>query len=286
MREVVIVPAWQRPDFLYAALIRLAVADDADEVQYRICLDRRYDPQVLNVAERFARRIGWSRVRIIRRGRHRHKGNSYNVLSAYREALAERPAPDLIHLIEEDVLVARDYFTFARSAHALAPDAFCVTGCRCQQFPPDTNPPPQPDALHLHPSFQSLAVSWRPEVLGRVLAHASRTYFMDPAGYCRAMFPHSRINFGHAEQDGLIHRVLEDAGAVTAYPAVPRAYHAGWIGYHRKGTPVTGTLDQRATAILTMTGEEMNRRAASYPDHVTVPLDQRRPPVTRLITWP
>ena len=119
-----------------------------------------------------------------------------------------------------------------------------------------------------------------------MVAHTTPGYFRNQAAYCRTVFPQSRIPVGNAEQDGLIHRVLEYAGAVTAYPAVPRAYHAGWIGYHRQGRPVTGTLEQRATQILTMTGEEMNARATSYPDHVTTPLDAPRPPVTRLITWP
>lgn len=279
--EVVIVPAWRRPDFLKACLSRLLAADDGVP-HYRITLDRGHTPDVVPVAAWFAKRLG-ARVRTVRRS-HQYRGNSYNVLTSYREALREHAS--LVHLVEEDVLVGADYFGFHRRAHELAPDAFAVSACRNQQYPLGEDPPAVENALYLHRSYQSIGVSFKPRRLEAVLPHLTPGYFGRPVTYCASRFPHSVINPNHAEQDGLLHRLMEADGTATAYPAVPRAYHVGFTGYHRKGELPTGSIDQRAQAILAMSAEELNRRAHSYPDHTTIPLDAVRAPVDRVITWP
>lgn len=279
MTEIVIVPAWQRPAFLTAALRRLLIADDGRQ-QYWLALDRRHDRGVNRIAWAFARRLG-HRARVIPRN-HGYRGNSFNVLTSYREAIDA--SPDLIHLVEEDIFVGADYFDFHRSAHELCPDAFAVSAARNQNHPHD--PDPDPGALYLAFEYQSLAVSFRPERLAPVLAHADRPYFRDPVTYCKRQWPYSRIPVANAEQDGLINRVVEQMGATVAYPALPRAYHAGFVGYHRKGATLPGTIDQQADQLLAMTTAEMNAAAHSYPDHQVVDLDARPGAPTRMIAWP
>jgi hypothetical protein len=280
VKEIVIVPAWRRPEFLHACLQRLLVADDG-RPEYWICLDRGYFAPVMAVATWARKRFG-KRLRIGQR-RHNYRGNSYNVLTSYRDAVAE--GADLVHLVEEDVFVGHDYFDFHRRAHALAPEAFAVSACRNQQFPIGTEPPADETAVYLHASYQSLGVSFRPERLAPALAHARQPYFQRPIVYCRRAFPHTGINPANAEQDGLLHRVMEAEGRTTLYAAVPRAYHAGFVGYHRHGQLPPGGVEARAAAILAMGDDELNRRAHSFPDHATVPLDAVRQPVDKIIFW-
>ena len=281
MKEIVIVPAWRRPEFLRAALERLLVADDG-RPEYWICLDRGYLATLTPVTTWFTKRLG-RRARVGRRA-HNYKGNSYNVLMSYRDAVAE--GADLVHLVEEDVFVGGDYFDFHRRAHALMPDAFSVSACRNQQFPIGHEPPGDEAAVYAHASYQSIGVSFKPHRLAPALAHAKPAYFRRPVLYCQQHFPHTEINPNNAEQDGLLHRTMEEQGLSTVYGAVPRAYHAGFVGYHRKGTLPGGGVNERAAAILAMSAEELNRRAGSYPDHATIPLDAARAPVDRVITWP
>lgn len=281
MSELVIVTAWKRPDFLSAALQRLLAADDGRQ-RYWISLDRLHTRECAMVAAQFTRRLGGRAT--IRRRSHRHKGNSYNVLTSYREAVSV--APDLVHLVEEDVFVGTDYFEFHRQAHQLVPDAFAVSACRNQQFPPDVNPPDEQDAVYPHLSYQSLGVSFRLEPLAQVVQHAQHGYFARPVAYCAQKWPHSAINPNHAEQDGLIHRMIEASGRPTVYPFSPRAYHAGFVGYHRKGSGPVGTVEDRAAYLLRMTTDELNASAHSYPDHVAVNLDANRKPVDRVAAWP
>lgn len=280
--ELVITPAWRRADFLSAALQRLALADDGKR-RYWVCLDRGFSREVLPVATEFVNRVGARRAQIRRRS-HRYKGNSYNVLTAYREVLATRA--DLIHLVEEDVFVGSDYFEAHRDAHALMPDAFSVSACRNQQFPPGVDPPDDDTAAYGHVSYQSIGVSFRTSRVEEVVRMATRSYFTNPVAYCRKHWPNSAINPANAEQDGLIHRMIEAASAETAYLAVPRAYHAGFVGYHRRGLKLAGSVGDRAARLLSMTTAELNDAAHSYPDHQAVDLDAPRKPVSQVIAWP
>jgi hypothetical protein len=282
VKEIVIVPAWRRPEFLQAAAIRLIAAADNADLEFWICLDRGHSDEVAAVANDF-RMLLPGRVRVGTRD-HGYRGNSFNVLTSFRNAVDE--GAELVHLVEEDVLVGVDYFQFHRRAHELAPDAFSVSACRNQYYPLGEQPPQDETAAYLHGSYQSIGVSVKAYRLRQVLAHAHPSYFINQVGYCRKAFPKSKINPSHAEQDGLFHRVLEKQGSATLYASVPRAYHVGFVGYHRHGDMPAGTLSERAAALLAMDADELNRRARSYPDHNTVPLDGERAPVDHLVQWP
>lgn len=282
MREIVIIPAWQRPEFLAATLERLRAADEGTQ-EFWVTLDRRHSKAVALVASQFTLALG-DRAKLITRT-HPYRGNSFNVLHSYAEAV--KCSPDLIHLIEEDIFVSDDYFAWHRAAHALVPTAFCVSGARNQNHPGD--PEPQPGAVYLAPEYQSVAVSFRPATLAPVLKHAVSSYYHEPVKYCRKIFPRTRIPAGNAEQDGLINRVAEASGARIVYPTDPIAYHAGFVGYHRAGeSPLrTGVPVQvAAQTLLEMDAAEMNRRAHSYPDHQVVDLRTKRALPDRMVSWP
>lgn len=277
--EIVIVPAWRRPGFLAAALRCLEAADDGDLV-YWIGLDRGHNREVMRVAQEFVSRFG-ARAGIKPR-MHPYRGNSYNVLSLYREAL--EAAPDLVHLVEEDIFVGADYYTYHRSAHKLAPSAFAVSAARNQDIPGD--PEPVADQAYLAMRYQSIAVSFHPERLDLVVPHMRAEYFRDPVAYCRRSFPRTRIPPANAEQDGLLNRIVEDQRMYVVYPTQPRAYHAGFVGYHRAGEQLVGTAEQQADRLLSMSTEQLNAAAHSYPDHQAIDLGARFGEVSSVISWP
>lgn len=280
--ELVIVPAWRRAGFLAACLRRLALVDDS-RLRYWITLDRGYDVASAQVAAEFVRGRR-DRVQVTTRWPHPYAGNSFNVLSALEGAL--ELDVDLIHLIEEDVFVSADYFRFHRTAHRAAPEAFAVSACRNQNRRTLAGPDEDPGAIYLDAQYQSLGVSFRPRAVSMITEAVGDGYFADPVGYCRRTWPRSRIPAGHAEQDGLINRIVEAGGGSVAYPCVPRAYHAGFVGYHRAGDLPPGTPQQQADAILDMSSEDLNAAAhATYRDHEAVALDIVQGPVTHLVAW-
>ena len=100
------------------------------------------------------------------------------------------------------------------------------------------------------------------------------------------VFPYSKLPPNNAEQDGLLDRLVEDSGAGVAYPWMPRAYHAGFIGYHRNGLRLPGSPIDQADRLLSMTTEELNSAAYSYPDHTAIDLTRDVGPVTEIAEWP
>lgn len=283
INSMVVVPAWRKPDFLAATLTRLAIADDSCEenVGYIICIDRHPHPDIAEVAWQFRdeRRPG---LVVIKRRHHEYHGNSFNVLTGLVDAL-KMPGADLIHVVEDDIFVGIDYFTYHREAHRLAPEAFAVSACRNQNDPTDHTW--DPTLVRAHASYQSLGASFRRAVLHRLASYAQDGYFRDPIGFCQAVFPDSRIPAPHAEQDGLLNRIRESHGLKTVYPDVPRAYHAGFVGYHRAGEPLTGgTAMDRGLQLLAMDADELNRRAEEqWRDHETIELNEVRKGPERVI---
>jgi len=253
---------------LHACLTRLAKAVTND-VQVVVSLDRGYLRDCREVAESFSGTFPTLFLRLMQN--HRHRGNSYNVLSGLGDCLKGTGQPDLVHVVEEDILVSRGYFAFHEAMHAAAPDAFAVSACRNQNAPAE-------GPAYLHASYQSLGVSFRPDRVQAFLGHAAPAYYGAMQQYCQRNFPRSVIPPGHCEQDGLINRVRESLGARTVYAERPRAYHAGFYGYNRAGTKLLeGYVHEKSERILGMSTEELNEMAGAIKDYEAIDLDEILP---------
>lgn len=281
--EVVIVPLHRRPAFALACLTRLYEAARTDDtLLFHLAIDAQPDPGVVTVADQFAQQVGRTRVATVQRTRS-FRGNSYNLLTAYAETVDS--GASLIHLVEEDVLVADDYFDYHRAVHAREPDVFAVSACRNQFWPLYAGPPAEEDAYYLQGCYQSIGVSFTPAKLRHVTAHSAQHFCINPYHYLRRTYPHSALEAQYAEQDGLIYRIVESLGEKVAFPCVPRAYHAGFTGYNRTGATLSGTVEDQAKQILTMDGHDLNAASQSYQDYETVSLTGNRKPVVRSLEW-
>lgn len=252
---------------LHACLTRLSKAA-TDDVKVVVSLDRQGTVDCRQVAESFSSAFADIYLRVMKY--HQFHGNSYNVLSGLGDVL--KVGGDLIHVVEDDIMVSLGYFAYHEEAHRSAPDAFAVSACKNQNLQGSA-----PAAAYRHPSYQSLGVSMRPDVVRQVIEHDKPLYYGDMVAYCRRYFPGSVIPPGHAEQDGLINRVRERAGGVTVYAEQPRAFHAGFYGYNRTGTKLGGSIELRSQKILSMTSEEMNAMAGLMKDHEVIDLDENLP---------
>jgi hypothetical protein len=266
VKHTVLVPAWRRPDMLHACLMRLEAAATRD-VTVVVSLDRRYDPECRIVAETFSRRFPSIYLREMHW--HEYRGNSYNVISGIRDSL--KLGGDLLHIVEDDILVSRGYFRYHEAMHQAAPQAFAVSACRNQNTKQQWE-----QAAYLHASYQSLGVSFRPEIAEKVIQHNVPAYYKHMVSYCQNTFRGSVIQPGHAEQDGLINRIREAECGKTVYTTRPRAFHAGFNGYNRCDGQrlIDGTIEERAMRILSMTSEEMNALAGKLKDHEVIDLEE------------
>ena len=195
---------------------------------------------------------------------HRYKGNSFNLLNAYKYAVELNP--ELIYLIEEDIFIADDFFDF-HEAIWREENPFFVSACKNHHLKKVKAIGGDYEAYKF-PFYQSLGVSFKPESLEIVLNHHNDDYYKFPFDYLKKNFKGYKGIFGW-EQDGLIDRVVYGSGAYGIYPYSPRCYHAGFVGYSRVGNdfPVNeNNYKDIATRLLLMNDTEMNSRARIHKD--------------------
>jgi hypothetical protein len=248
MKEVCIVPAFNRPEFLYLCLRRIAACRAIEGLSVTVAFDSHLNTRVhrsdeLEVLE-CTELKGLDLYPRVRR-EHQYKSNSFNLLSSYREALAD--GFDRIYLIEEDVMVSSDFFEWQRRALG-SNGFFCAIGsgyplsARAKQKPANED-------IYASAHYASIGVGWNRENLLKVVEHARPEYFNNMAGYCLRNFPENTDGC-YVEQDGLIGRVVVREKAECAWAVKPKAFHIGYYGSHRGWrNPLTGTWRERAAKI-------------------------------------
>lgn len=266
MKDIVLITSFNRDDFLSVMLDYILKADKCDEHVYLFSLEKNYNKNIDGVIDRFPLE------KIVRKNpMHPYRGNSLNTLEGYKYALSlvSKYNSNLIYLIEDDIFIGKDFFSF----HSLVQskfDSFSVSAVKNQNLKhhPEIVKDPEliysikePNAVYKFPQYQSLGVSWKPENIRKVVSHGIEEYYRDMRKYVLKYFPNSRYNNIWVDQDGLIDRIMEVNNYQVIFPYVPRAYHAGFYGCYRRGTPLVGQLEQRVERLKTMTQDEMNAQA-------------------------
>lgn len=261
MKSVVVIPAWCRPEMLAITLKHLRKAQGYIDFPYIIQLDEGFDPDNVSIV---ATNRGLLSYRIGLPKTKKGTGNSFNVFTALERGLilAEQVQADFVHLIEEDIWVHQNYFSFSEKVHQQF-NPWAVSACRNQHL--RIQPPQNPTTVYTSRDYQSLAVSFPLSSVREILVHNCDEYFQDMTGYLSAMFPASRFGKMYEEQDGLIARIIEKNNYSVLYPNVPRAFHAGYYSYHREGVRPVGSLSEKILQLESMSEEEMNSRSV-YKD--------------------
>jgi hypothetical protein len=272
-RDVVLLPCWRRPEFLWHCLDNLTQADGSAELHVVIRPDTGHCADILEVVRSFSDRLPSFEVCFPPAAPFRRTKQSANVLLGYLHAahIARR----FVFLIEEDIMIARDFFRWHRQAHAAAGELFCSIATQ--------NPnrkltlASEIDAYYLSSGdYCSNGVCFDKQMLLRLLApQICMRYFRKPKAYIRRHFPASTIGLGFVEQDGLIRRIQEHCAYPIAWPCVSRAFHSGFYGYNRPGG-LTGSLQERVQILgETIYDSKAMRAAAGRPEFVesTLPCD-------------
>lgn len=233
MKEIVLVTTYNRPELLYLCLEHLAACPEIREKEIWV----RYESRSL--ADDYLREnrivVGHFKELPLRfescRG-HGYSGNSWNVLTAYKDAL--EAGAERIYLVEDDVLIQPDFFRWHAAMYRRDPRLFCSIGWHCLRR--SDVPRGVDDPLGYFTScedYASIGVCWPRQSLGYVTELCTSEYFENPVGFLRRRFPKSSLSLSFSEQDGLIMHVLEEVRAPVAWPAMRRCNHVGWWGYHR-----------------------------------------------------
>ena len=243
-RDVLLIPCWRRAEFLWHCLDNLSRADGIEGLHLLFRADTGYDRANREVIEEFAPKFGSYEINQPVVCPYRSTKQSANVLGGYLIAAAR--ARRYVFMVEEDVMVARDFFRWHYAVQAAQPRLFCSIGVRNHNREVPDSADPQTYYLTTQ-DYCSWGVCFERSIIEQLIApHVRREYFQDPGRYCAGKFAGSSIGAGYVEQDGLIRRIQEASGQAhpIAYPYRPRGYHAGFVGYHRRGS-ISGNLRAR-----------------------------------------
>jgi hypothetical protein len=278
-RDVIVLPCWRRAEFLWHCLDNLTRVQGLDELEILFRPDTGYSADNLEVIREFADRLPHFTIDFPPPCPFRRTKQSANLLLGYLKAAAV--ARRFVFLIEDDLMIARDYFRWHRAVHEAAGRLFCSIA--------SSNPnravavPAEPEGFYLTSGdYCSIGVCFDQQALRQWVApHVNMAYFRRPKRYLRRLFPDSRVPLGFAEQDGLLRRIQERSGLPIAYACLPRVFHAGFYGYNRAGG-LSGDWRQRVAALREIIySPEAMRSAASRPEWVDQPVSLEPPEWSR-----
>lgn len=234
--KVLMMPNYNRPEFLAVTLDYLAKNKEYREYQYWFILDTGYNPELLQVIKEFDKRIGYC-LYFTPPTLYLSGKQSYSLLNGYLQIANLNPK--LIVMVEDDVFVGKDFLAWHEAAHNQ--NIFCAIASKNH----NTDIHPEEDYLN-HGNYQSIGVSLTPNIIKTYIApHINHEYFTHPIRYCQRHFPKSGIAPIFAEQDGLISRIQSLSGLPILFAGKPRCYHAGYYGKNIRGKRPTGTLGQK-----------------------------------------
>lgn len=259
MKDVVIVPTFDRPEFLWLCLENIAAADGWQDSVILVCEDIHADkPKSFTVEIEMLATIRYFEKVFGQNFRYRHMtphttyGNSLNLLRAFQES--ECCGYELICVVEDDVLVTKDFFLWNQRLFDLPLKPWVVCAGR----------------LNRSLNFESNGRYAMDESIRDVMMCKSVVGAYNSWATC---FPRSSVTSflkeitcdtdfkPGVEQDMLIQDYMRKHKLSSAWPYVPRAFHVGWYSYHRNGGIIPqGTLEQRVSVLRSIVMKQSKLR--------------------------
>jgi hypothetical protein len=209
MKEIVVVPTFNRPELLALCLEKIEQAADAPD-DIRIYLDASMENRVSEVE--YVRDMCLPRALIFHAKSHlKVASGCWNILTAIKSGY--ETGADFCWLIEEDVLIypAR-FFSWHRKQVAAASCGRRHWDHRWKHRDLYTNP----GSLLRRPLLDAL------------VPHINDEYFTDTTAYCEKHFPYWDVS---TLDDWLIRRVMKQEGMTCVYPEKAVCAHVGFRGY-------------------------------------------------------
>ncbi len=259
-RDIVLIPCWQRPEMLWHCIDNLCRADGIESKHVIFRPDSDYDSDNIAVIHEHADRLPSYEIQAAPRCPYRRTKLSANILLGYMQAAAL--ARRYVYLVEEDIMVGRDFFRWHSAVHSQSEGLFCSIAVRNHNRYVDT--PDDPDCYYLTSGdYCSWGVCFdRAVIAGLIAPHVNLDYLSRPKNYLRRHFAGSRVSLGFVEQASLVRRIQEICARPIAYPATPRAFHAGFYGRNRPGG-ISGELRERVRRLDTMIYDRTAMRGAA-----------------------
>ena len=282
MRDIILVPCYERPEFTRLCLQYLSRARGIEDKEVWLCQDDHGDDKQAEILLAMfpvadlgyklfmpERKVIPDKFRHIITGAGRPTyGNSYNLVNAMQ--LAYDFGAERIYLVEDDILVAPDFFSW-HEAVLEEPNVFvsCSTALsKSAHF--QINGPQAMDETYQDPAAYYLAE-------GPYSSHAVAFKHVKLGSLVNYLPAFNAWQSGF-EQDLLTQRYLRICHEKSAWPFMPRAYNIGWYSYHlNTGRKFTGTLAEQSAAIERVIKDSYALRDVSANNNAVTPLPEHWP---------
>lgn len=245
MRDIVVVPCYERPEYTRLCLQYLAQARGVQDKEVWLCEDSHVSetedrtknmlPVVAHGYNIFAHFQHYVQVA------HATYGNSFNLVSSLQRAYDS--GAEKVFLVEDDIIAAPDIFEWHEEIlDRVNPFVSCATALnKSAHF--QINGPMAMDETYKNPNaykrtigpYSSHAAAFIRPCLGGLLEHFDRKQFVWRPGL---------------EQDIHIQQYLASSRNHSIWPYVPRAYNVGVYSYHiNTGQRLHGTLEDKVRAL-------------------------------------
>lgn len=280
MRDIVVIPCYERPEFTRICLKHLAQARGIQDKEVWLCQDRHLsdkDPDAMvwamesNVLfghDHFPGRFSYNILEP-----HATYGNSRNLVEALSTAVDA--GPERIFLVEDDIAVSPDFFSW-HEAVLDQPGVFvsCATSLnKSAHF--QTNGPEAMDESLQDPAAYYLSQ-------GAYSSHATAFKTDNLKSILGYLFGCTNWASGW-EQDLLTQRFLKAIQRRSAWPYVPRAFNIGWYSYHITGSQFTGTLEEKVRAIESAIKDPAKLKNISTNNNAVTALPEKWPPYVQSV---
>lgn len=271
--NVALIPCFDRPEFLTLCLENICNAEGSGGVHYIFRIDhpgpnpskelKEQQQQILQVISPFPHS---HQLSFTPRTSYGLAKQSHSLLTGLIQAATK--SDHLVYLIEDDVMIGRDFFQWHDRVHH-DNDLFSSHGNLNinRSIPIEGN---WEEYYLTSGDYGSIGTCMRKDtILGLIAPHANPRYFRSPISYVQKTFPHSALKKDQAEQDGLLRRIQVETGKPQAYPHTteidgllygPRCFHAGFYGKNRP-KKYTGDLQQKIARLREIIYSEEGMRS-------------------------
>lgn len=280
MKDLILIPTFARPEYLSLCLEHVAAADKVGDHEVWVSHDRHVNDVgfplgQMEISKQVVAKAG---ARMILRQPHPYIGNPCNFLELYKEAFSQ-PDVRYVFLIEDDVLIAKDFFRWHAAVQERG-DYFCSVGWHCVRYDKAIRDDDPTSYIESAMDFSSIGVCWKREKLAPFVQHATPKFYCAMRDYLARAFPNNPIPAGQwTEQAGVVTRLLHAAPGqrVVAWPTRRRCSHVGVSGYHRpNGFRFSGELPDRVKALrAAVMGEAILGMSKDFVDDIEPLLSEK-----------
>lgn len=251
MKDIVIIPTYDRPEYLSICFEKLAEARGIENKEFWVCQDNHIEKmldfttqwETLAAIKEGERLLGKDRIKFTARDPHSTYGNSKNLLDAIYDAYAFEHDVHYVYIVEDDVAVMPDFFEWHEAAQEKFVPFVSCAGRLNRSLNFHMNGPEAIDETIKDPlacvgtrsSYHSWANCYHRESMNWILNINSEADFKPGL-----------------EQDIIIQNLMKEQRHTggSIFPFVPRAYHMGWYSYHRTaGMKFEGNLKEKVDAL-------------------------------------